>query len=275
VDEAAFLERLTDYEVKMKTEAHAFDLFGLPLDADRKSIRSVWTELSTRFHPDALEAKGLGRHRARVEKVFAALSEANSVLSNKEKREELKALLEAGGTGRAGETAATVVRRALEAETLAREADRALRANSFARATEGFQQSLELHADQPDVVVSLAWCRFNLDGRSEQAGVTARRAIKEVLEKQPKLAKAHYFLGMILVAVGQDKLSIPSFEAAREHDPRLVDAERQLRAVRIRLQQSGAVPAPAASKPGGGKPAAPDAGGAFAGLRGMFGGKKS
>jgi hypothetical protein len=132
-----------------------------------------------------------------------------------------------------------------------------------------------LHADQPDVVVSLAWCRFNLDGRSEQAGVTARRAIKEVLEKQPKLAKAHYFLGMILVAVGQDKLSIPSFEAAREHDPRLVDAERQLRAVRIRLQQSGAVPAPAASKPGGGKPAAPDAGGAFAGLRGMFGGKKS
>lgn len=258
----------------MKSEAHAFDLFGLPLDADRKAIRSVWTELSTRYHPDGLEAKGLGHHRVRVEKVFAALSEANSVLSNKEKREELKALLEAGGTGKAGETAATVVRRALEAETLAREADRALKTNNFAKAVEGFQQSLELHADQPDVFVSLAWCRFNLDGRSEQAAATARKALKEVIEKNPKLAKGHYFLGMVLVAIGQDKLSIPYFEAAKEHDARLVDAERQLRAVRIRLQQSGQAAAPVAAKPGS-KPASAETSGAFAGLRGMFGGKKS
>jgi len=79
-----------------------------------------------------------------------------------------------------------------------------------------------------------------------------------VLGDAPQLARVHYFHGLVLRDLGAIEPALAALTRATQLDPRLIDAERQARALRA---SRGAAPAPAApDKPRGG-------------LRGMFGKK--
>ena len=92
----AFIAALEVMEKKIESNAHAFAVLGIELDAGKREVKRSFSELSRRFHPDALQSRGLGYLRARVSRVFAALSEAQMVLSDSESRENLKMALEHG-----------------------------------------------------------------------------------------------------------------------------------------------------------------------------------
>lgn len=231
-----FGERLHALEVKIAHEVNAFELFGLDLEAGRKEVRKVWAELSKDFHPDSLESRGLGHLHDRVEDVFASISEANGVLQNKEARENLKSAVQMGGTGQAGEDATTLVRNALEGEMIAREADRFLRANNFARALEQYEKSLELSATDPEVLSAVAWCRYQLAERSAPEGKKQLVELQKVTTESPMCARAHYYEGLIRNNLGDLVGARDAFKKALEVDSRMVEAERQLRAMRIKLK---------------------------------------
>lgn len=228
---------LAALEAKVANEANAFALFGLELDADRKQIREVWAELSKTYHPDALEGAGRSALRERVERVFAALSEAYGVLSDKAQREQLReALQAAGGSLKAGEDTAAVVRNAFEAELLARDADKLLAANQWARAAELFARAHALSPKDSDVEAALIYAEFRRDSTDPTATIAK---LGKLLADTPNCARAHYLKGLLELSVGDTNNAKHSFSTAHKLNPRNIDAERQLRAIMLRERAAG------------------------------------
>lgn len=82
-----------------------YEILGLPPTAELKDIRATYFELSKVFHPDTAFRKNLGPYKARMEAIFARLTEAYEVLGKKKSRAEYDAYLALQGDTRAVEDA--------------------------------------------------------------------------------------------------------------------------------------------------------------------------
>jgi tetratricopeptide (TPR) repeat protein len=236
----AFLAELAALEAKIEADANPFEMLGIPLTAGKKDIRRAFSDLSRAFHPDGLQARGLAHLRDRVSAAFAALSEAQLLLGDKDKREELRAAIERGEapTKSSGSDAAAMARAAFESELIAKDADKLLRAGRFDRALEHYERAAALTPDEADFHAGIAWCRYNLGAKDTTAAKIAELQLAEITEANPKLARAHYFRGLVLMNLGRDKAAIDALTAAHQHDPRLIDAERQARILRMKTTGS-------------------------------------
>jgi tetratricopeptide (TPR) repeat protein len=65
-----------------------YTLLGIPRDVDKKGVKRAYFELAALFHPDRYFRKNLGSFKPKMEVVFAKVSGAYEVLSNKEQRAE-------------------------------------------------------------------------------------------------------------------------------------------------------------------------------------------
>jgi curved DNA-binding protein CbpA len=235
---ATFEDKLSRIEARIEAKAHAFDLLEVRLDATKRDIRNAWTDLSRTFHPDALQAKNLGYLSDRVEKVFAALSEAQLVLADADKRKELKDIIESGGDPSLPPGDATAIARAaLESEVLAREGDKLIHAAKFDRALAAFEQAVELNPNESDFQASIVWCRYQLSGKTHDDAREAAAGLEQILEESPNLGRAHYYRGLVLLRMGNEHLALAAFNEAYKADPKLTDAERQARAIMLRRSQ--------------------------------------
>jgi curved DNA-binding protein CbpA len=260
----AFITELKALEAKIEADAHAFDLLGIPLTAGKKEIRRAFSDLSRTFHPDGLQARGLGHLRERVSAAFATLSEAQMLLGDKDKREELRAAIERGEDPKksSGSDAAAMARAAFESEIIAKDADKLLRANRFDRALEHYERAAALTPDEADYQAAIAWCRYNLDKNAAAASL-AEAKLTEITRANPKLARAHYFRGLVLMDLGRDQAAIQALTEAHKQDRRLIDAERQARILRMRTGRADA---------SGGRGKTQESASRF-GLKGLFGKK--
>ncbi|MBV1859612.1 MAG: tetratricopeptide repeat protein, partial [Nannocystaceae bacterium] len=239
-EHTAFVAELENFEAQVVDDANPFALLGLEFTAGRKELRAVWSELSRRMHPDALQAKGWDHLRERVTDVFAALSEANTTLSNKEERERISEALERGEdvSASADADAANLARAAFESEVIARDGDRYIKANKFDRANAEYKRALELTPDEPDYQAAAIWCEYNLTSRSRGDATRAESLLGAVLVEAPKLARAQMWRGHILRDLGATGAAIICYERALKSDPRLINAERYLRALKMASGQS-------------------------------------
>src|SRR5690606_29652812 len=254
-----FEAELEALEAKLAKNAHAFALFGLPLTATKRDVRKAWGELSRRFHPDALQSQGRGHLRERVSDVFAALSEAQQALGDAEQRDKLRAAIENGEhePAKHGQDATARAHAAFQSELMAKDADKLLRANRFDRALDRYREAAKYAPDEPDLTAAIAWCEYQLSSKEPNEVTQARARLAQVIEQAPNVARAHYFLGFVLVDARRSSAAIESFRRAAGLDPRLIDAERQARALELRAGQAAA----AGDKKGRG------------GLKGLFGKK--
>ena len=229
-----FEAQLAHYEAMIERGAHAFELLGVPLDAKRKDVRARWAELSRTFHPDGLAAKGLSHLRQRVENVFAALSEANLLLSDKEKRKELAAAIEAGVATPGGPDPTAMARAAVEAELLAKEGDRYLAAGRFTEAAEKYAAALERTPDEPDLAAAAAYAGYRAGPAEAARRTEALARLEAISAEHPKVRRPPYFAGLLHLEAGAEDLALAAFERALAADPDFVDAQRQVRAIRLR-----------------------------------------
>ena len=231
VDEPTFVQELEEFEEKIESGAHAFDLLGVSLGAGKREIRKKWSDLSRRLHPDALQAKGWTHLRDRVGNIFAALSEAHMLLSDKEQREKLAEQIERGEDPASTDATATV-RAAFEAEMIAKDGDRFLKASKFDRALAKYVEALALNPAEPDYRAAVTWCRYQLSQKGRPDAQTAERELAAVIQEAPALARAYYFRGMILKDLRAYEPAAAAFYEALRLDQRMIDAERQLRALK-------------------------------------------
>ena len=228
---AAELERL---EARVRAGAHAFELMGVPVSAGRVEVRTAWHGLSRRFHPDALAHQELGHLRDRSAAVFASLNEAYQILSDTRQREELAALLRAGGRPSGPQTPAPTTQAILESEMLAREADKLLRAGNFERALERYRQAATLSPDEVELQAAIAWCEYQRSGDKAPLRGQTEVTLRGVLARQPRCARAHYYLGLLYVHASDDEAALASLTCALQIEPEMLDAKRQIHAIELR-----------------------------------------
>lgn len=225
----AFMAKLEHYEGLISREVNAFVLFDLALTASRSDVRKQWNQLSQDFHPDALPKLELEHLHTRAQHVFAHLSNAYQILSSKERRSALKAKLESGIAP--GQDTSDFVRQSFESEAMIRDAERLLKKRQYDRAKEKFNQANELRKDQGDVLAGLAWCEFQIAQRNPQAAKAAVDELRKVTQSHPKCANAFYYLGLVHVARQERGPARKALSDAIGINPRLTDAQRQLRAL--------------------------------------------
>lgn len=80
-----------------------YDVLGLETAVDVKAVRARYFELSKVFHPDTAFRRNLGGYKAKMEAIFARLTEAYEVLGKKKSRAEYDAYLELQGEFRVAE----------------------------------------------------------------------------------------------------------------------------------------------------------------------------
>jgi curved DNA-binding protein CbpA len=65
-----------------------YQILGLERSAERKSVKRAYYEKAAAVHPDRHFRKRLGSYKAKMEHVFARLTEAHDVLSDRDRRKE-------------------------------------------------------------------------------------------------------------------------------------------------------------------------------------------
>ncbi len=232
---AEFAAELTRLEAAVASGAHAFDLMGLPRTAGRAEVRGAWHGLSRRFHPDALAHQELGHLRERSAAVFASLNEAYQILSDTRQREELASLLQAGGRASGPHAAVPTTQAILESEAIAREADKLLRAGNFERALERYKKASELSPEDLELQAAIAWCDYQRSADKAPLRGPTEVTLRGVLARQPRCARAHYFLGLLYTHASDDRAALAAFTAALAVEPEMLDAKCQIHAIELRL----------------------------------------
>ena len=78
-------QEIATLEARMAA-ANLFEVLGVGFGASPDDIRTAFRELSRRYHPDRFFGKNLGEYRAKVDRIFKRLVEANQVLTDPDKR---------------------------------------------------------------------------------------------------------------------------------------------------------------------------------------------
>ncbi len=231
---AEFAAELTRLEAAVAAGGNAFELMGVPWTAGRTEVRAAWHGLSRRFHPDALAHQELGHLRERSAAVFASLNEAYQILSDTRQREELAALLRSGGRPRDRDTPAPTTQAILESEAIAREADKLLRAGNFERALERYRKAGELSPEDLELRAAIAWCEYQKSPDKAPLRGPTEVTLRGVLARQPRCARAHYFLGLLYMHASDDQAALAAFTSALDLEPEMLDARRQIHAIELR-----------------------------------------
>ncbi len=71
-----------------------YELLELPMDADKKRVKSAYYSIAPEFHPDKYFRKRLGPYKAKIEAIFGRLTLAHDVLTSKQRRAEYDSYLE-------------------------------------------------------------------------------------------------------------------------------------------------------------------------------------
>lgn len=200
-DPQAFETALAALEAQLEGAAEPSLVLALPSDADTKAIEDSFTRLARRFDPRALPPDVADDLLARV----AAVSESLGTVRDAARRRR-HALAEISGL-------------------------RMVREGKLVRGLALLDEAAALGEVGPQVDIARAWCRLHTTPRGEGDLRRADGTLERILAAHPDLAEGYYYRGFVLSGLGKQNEAIAAFRKALELDGRLVDAERQLRAL--------------------------------------------
>ncbi|MCR9163319.1 MAG: hypothetical protein ACE37F_34840 [Nannocystaceae bacterium] len=130
------------------------------------------------------------------------------------------------------------VQREMAARTIAR---KALADRRWSRAVSALRDVQALRNDELPVALDLAWAVWNDE---ERRGDAQMRALDEAItacgeQDDDVLARAMFYRGHVRKHQGRAKEALAAFDRAAELDPRLLDAQREARALSGSAQTSG------------------------------------
>jgi curved DNA-binding protein CbpA len=85
-------ERILAFEARLDRPYH--EILGVPRDADARSVKRAYFELSKDFHPDRYFRREIGPFAERLERVFQRIAEAYELLSDPTARAEIERALD-------------------------------------------------------------------------------------------------------------------------------------------------------------------------------------
>jgi hypothetical protein len=190
-------------------ELDHYALLGIEAKASPGDLKRAYLKAAKRFHPDALARLGLEDLKKDANDIFAAITRANEVLGDAQRRREYDAEL-------AGEKHIDADRVA-QAESLYRKAEMMMRAGQFGPALEFAQGAVNLWPEDPAYQGALGWCLFRKNPPEEER---ARIHLEKSIELDDKDAVAHLRLGIVLKALGDTAGSAREASRGRALDPK-------------------------------------------------------
>ncbi len=212
-------------EMGKDSKKNFFDLLGVERNSSASKIKQIYFKFAKKFHPDARPDLYKGKVKDEVEDLFTMVSEAYKVLSDDRAKAQYVKDLDANVSKADMEKAS----RAIEAEVEFQRAEAMLRSKNWKAAKELLERSVKLMPEEIEYQMYLAWADYRLEGHP--SAMKAKNTIQKAMEKNPKLADAYYFLGVIFKNDGRLDEAEKNFAKAADMKPHDVDVKRELQII--------------------------------------------
>jgi len=172
-----------------------------------------------------LAAANVCSARAVAEDLFARVNEANSVLSDANRRAEYDVYLDRKAKGLSTDVGAI-----LRAEGVFQRGEALFKAGRWEDAEAQFREAISLNQAEAEFHAFLGMSMFRRNGKAEES----LQHIEKALELDPRLRSGTIFLGQILEAQGEAERAKALFRKAIDKDPEFVQAKDELRRLKNR-----------------------------------------
>ncbi len=207
-----------------------YAILGVARDAKELEIQAAFFQLAKRWHPDRLGAE-YEDVREVATRVFSRMTEAHHVLTDESQRKDYDAVLEEGG-GSAQEQ--EQVQQVLRAATSYQKAQVLLKKHNLAGAEEHALQAVHDDPGQADYLALLAWIRSQKPDCTDQRLDECVSTLNQAVSREPNNERARFYRGQLLKRRGKPEGALRDFRWIVEHNPKHVDAQREIRLYEMR-----------------------------------------
>jgi tetratricopeptide (TPR) repeat protein len=205
-------------------KASYFEVLNVKRDVDSNQVKIAYLKAARSYHPDTIPP-GAPPELAKVKAdLFALIGEANRTLSDATLRAEYMAELDAGGTG-----SKVDVEKLLKGEELFQKGRVYMQARKYPDAFKLFEDALGCNADEPEFYAWRGYAKFMAATDRKLVTADALKDIKACVDKNPNVAAAYFFLGMVHKTNGDAKAALTNFKKCVALDPKHIDAAREVR----------------------------------------------
>jgi len=220
-----YVKEIRELEAKLervRNENH-FQVLGVSEGADSSAVKAAYFKLAKQYHPDTLPPdapEALGRVKAEI---FAAIGEANRMLSDDGSRTRYRETLAEGGP------ADVDVQAVLQAEETFNRGTALVRARRFPDAVKAFDDAIAANPKEGEFYAWRGYARFFTMPDKKLAMVDSLRDLNQSLKLNERCAPAHYFIGQLYKLTGDPTTALKHFKRCVALDPQHVNAQREIR----------------------------------------------
>ncbi len=210
-----------------------YEVLGLPPEAAPAAIKQAYFAAAKRWHSDAFAGRDLDGLAPLVERIFARVSEAHSVLSDPAKRAEYDVFLERKAKGLPTDVAAV-----LRAEEMFLKAQALYRTQRYADAEALLRQAVEINPAEAEFWAYLGASAYQAHGFA--AAAQAREAFARARALIPRSLVTEYLEAQLEIGEGELDAAERRLRKILLDKPDHQEARRDLRTLRERKERESA-----------------------------------
>ena len=204
-------------------EASQYEVLGVAPRVSAEEIKTAWFAAAKRYHSDAFSGLDLGSARRVAEELFTRVNEANSALSDANRRAEYDVYLDRKAKG-----LPTDVGVILRAEGVFQRGEALFKSGRWDDAEAQFREAISLNDTEAEFHAFLGMAMFKRSGKPEEALPHVQKALK----MEPRLQSGAIFLSQLYAAQGEVERTKSLLRKAIDKDPDFAQAKDELRRMR-------------------------------------------
>ena len=204
-------------------EASQYEVLGVGPRVSAEEIKTAWFAAAKRYHSDAFSGLDLGSARRVAEELFTRVNEANSALSDANRRAEYDVYLDRKAKG-----LPTDVGVILRAEGVFQRGEALFKSGRWDDAEAQFREAISLNDTEAEFHAFLGMAMFKRSGKPEEALPHVQKALK----MESRLQSGTIFLSQLYAAQGEVERAKSLLRKAIDKDPDFAQAKDELRRMR-------------------------------------------
>jgi tetratricopeptide (TPR) repeat protein len=210
----------------MMDRQNYFQMLGAKESDDGSAIRTKYTTLAKKWHPDRLPSE-LAALRPWAEEIFHLLTVANDTLGDTKKRADYqRAVMQGGGTPESERKLNVVVEAAINFQKV----DILVKRRRYDDALEICDKAMAVVRKEADYPAMKAWILMLKDGVDDEHVVDEiRKLLKLTFSINPDHVHGHFVRAHFLKRRGQHDKALKHFKKVAKLDPKNLEAAREVR----------------------------------------------
>src|SRR5262249_5353836 len=204
--------------------ASHYEVLGVAPGASASDLKAGWLVAAKKYHSDAFAGMELGSARRVAEELFAKVNEANTVLSDANRRADYDVYLDRKAKGLPTDVGAI-----LRAENLFQRGEVLFKAARWEDAEAQFREAISLNHAEAEFHAFLGMTIFRRYGKPDQA----LPHLVKAMEIDPRLRSGTIFLSQVYAAQGDAERAKSLLRQAIDRDPDFVHAKDELKRLKI------------------------------------------